>query len=220
MSRTNRSRRIRDATTVLAIALTSALLAACGGSSPTTTADTTTAGAPSATAHSTGSDTSAVPKPGSTPSTGANTGPTSTEGTGKGANTQPTTPPAATAKTLPTGKASKQEIAATVACMQKAGVSLPNTSPGGTTGAQYQAALKKCLPKLHIHVSPPDLKTSLPTAARFRSTLVKFGECLRHSGVNIPPPNTSASGPVLELKRLDRSSPQFKAALTKCHVSP
>jgi hypothetical protein len=119
--------------------------------------------------------------------------------------------------------------------LQKNGITLPHRTPGsgrpagapgflgggaGTTGgpqlpkgvtrAQYEAALKKCgggrFPRNGNFANNPV----------FKAALAKYAECLRQNGVNVPPPNTSGSGPVFDTKGIDTSSPQFKAATTKC----
>lgn len=50
----------------------------------------------------------------------------------------------------------------------------------------------------------------------FRRGLVKFAVCLRQNGVEVPAPNTSGSGPVLDTNAIDTNSPEFRIAEAKC----
>jgi hypothetical protein len=43
--------------------------------------------------------------------------------------------------------------------------------------------------------------------------------CLRQNGVNVPVPNTSGNGPAFNLKGVNTSSPQFRAAALKCRAT-
>jgi hypothetical protein len=79
------------------------------------------------------------------------------------------------------------------------------------TRAQYEAALKKC--GVHVFTGGGARFTNNPA---FKTALAKYAECLRQNGVNVPAPNTSGKGPVFDTKGIDTSSPQFKAATTKC----
>ncbi len=44
----------------------------------------------------------------------------------------------------------------------------------------------------------------------------KFADCMRKNGVNVPEPNTSGNGPIFDTKGIDTASTQFKSAETKC----
>jgi hypothetical protein len=108
-------------------------------------------------------------------------------------------------------------VASLVACLKAHGVKLlKGSGSSGSTAAEYQAAIGKCLGKLHLHVKPPKLPGATTKSQQTKLKLVALGECLRHEGVKIPPPNTSGSGPVLDLKGVDTSSTAYKTALTKC----
>ena len=126
-------------------------------------------------------------------------------------------------------------FAALRACLQKQGITLPappagvsrlprtpgEAGPGGgaagfqlpkgVTRAQYQAALKKCRAGNFAPGNGPGFNS--PTA---RAALVKYASCLRQNGINVPAPNTTASGPVFNTKGIDTSSTKFKAAEGKC----
>jgi hypothetical protein len=141
------------------------------------------------------------------------------------AGTPPTTP--GTGATGPGGGRFK----ALRECLQKNGITLPKRTPGqrpeggaggllgggaggprlpaGVTRAQYEAAVKKCGGAAFVgaggRIRSPAVKQAL----------AKFAACMRANGVNVPEPNTSG-GPIFNTKGLNTSSPQFKAAETKC----
>jgi hypothetical protein len=84
--------------------------------------------------------------------------------------------------------------------------------PTGVTRAQYEAALKKC----GGHVFTGGGRGRFANNPAFKTALAKYAECLRQNGVNVPAPNTSGNGPVFDTKGINTSSPQFKIATTKC----
>jgi hypothetical protein len=124
-------------------------------------------------------------------------------------------------------------------CLQKNGITLPQRTPGsggpagggfsgaggggpqlpkGVTRAQYEAALKKCgggnfRGGFGGPNRPGGNRINSPV---FRQALVKYAACLRQNGINIPAPNTSGKGPIFSTKGLNSTSPQFRAAATKC----
>jgi hypothetical protein len=93
---------------------------------------------------------------------------------------------------------------------------LKGTGSSGSTAAEYQAAITKCIGKLHLHVKPPSLPGTSTKGKQNKLKLIALAECLRHEGINVPPPNTSGNGPILDLKGVDTSSTAYKAAVTKC----
>lgn len=135
--------------------------------------------------------------------------------------------------TGPSGRGSAR-FTAIRECLQKAGITLPQRTPGsarpaggfpgggtgsgglqlpkGVTRAQYEAALKKC----GGHVFAGGGGARIANNPVFKAALAKYAECLRQNGVNVPAPNTSGKGPVFDTKGIDTSSPQFKAATVKC----
>lgn len=176
-------------------------LAACGGSSSTTSTSANAA------------------------STGTSTGTSSTGTSSTGSSTN--APPAGRGGT---------RFAALRECLEKNGITLPKRTSGsgrpagaqggflgggagaggpqlpkGVTRAQYEAALKKC--GGHVFTGGGARFSNNPV---FKAALAKYAECLRQNGVNVPAPNTSGKGPVFDTKGIDTSSPQFKAATTKC----
>jgi hypothetical protein len=200
------SRRTTAAAALSILLLACIGLAACGGSSSTTSSG---ANAASTGTASTGSSTSGTSSTGAS-STGANA---PTPGSGRGA----------------------ARFAAIRECMRRNGITLPQRTPGsgrpgggfpgggagaggaqlpkGVTRAQYEAALKKCggggFGRGNRFAQNPVFKTAI----------VKYSECLRQNGVNISAPNTSGNGPVFDTKGINTTSPQFKAATTKCRAT-
>jgi hypothetical protein len=130
------------------------------------------------------------------------------------------------------------------ACLQKNGITLPQPTQGGSVGgpgaflragggaggpqlpngvtrAQFRAALKKCGAGNVVRAfGRPNGPGSRPANNPvFRQALAKYAECLRQNGVNLPAPNTSGQGPIFRTKGLNTSSPQFRAATTKCRAT-
>ncbi|MEA2297517.1 MAG: hypothetical protein QOF77_453, partial [Solirubrobacteraceae bacterium] len=92
-----------------------------------------------------------------------------------------------------------------------AGAGRGPTLPAGVTQAQFQAALAKCGGGLRGRGAARRAATPAAKAA-----LVKFAACMRQSGVALPPPNTTGTGPVFKTTGLNTTSPKFVAARTKC----
>jgi hypothetical protein len=181
---------------ILVLALACVGLAACGGSSKGST--TTTSASASAAAATT---------PGATSGASGPSGPTGRFGAGA------------------------SRFKALRECLQKTGITLPKRTPGqrhsggpggflggsggpqlpaGVTRAQYEAAIKKCgggtFPGRRGRSNNPV----------FKQAIAKFAACMRENGIEVPEPNTSGNGPVFNTKGIDTSSPQFKAAESKC----
>jgi hypothetical protein len=87
------------------------------------------------------------------------------------------------------------------------GLKLPN----GVTRAQYEAAFKKCGGGAFAGRGGARIKSPA-----FEQALTKFAACMREHGVNVPTPNTSGNGPIFDTKGLNTSSAQFRAAEAKC----
>jgi hypothetical protein len=77
--------------------------------------------------------------------------------------------------------------------------------PSGVTREQYEAAFRKCSGALSTSTSPA-----------YTAVLARYIACMRSHGVNLPPPNTSGGGPVLDTKGLNTRSAGYRAALAKC----
>jgi hypothetical protein len=102
-------------------------------------------------------------------------------------------------------------------CLRKNGIATAGagntpTLPAGVNPTQYQDAVRKCggFPGVP-HAGGPKLASS-----QFAGVLAKFAGCMRANGVNVPTPNTSGKGPVLDTKGLDPTSSKFVAARKKC----
>jgi hypothetical protein len=146
-------------------------------------------------------------------------------GSSSGSSSSTTTTGATGAKGPNAGR-----FAAIRACLSKSGITLPQRPkpgqrrsfgqgipglhlPKGMTRAQYQAIVKKC----GFGIGPRGLAGGgLLGSAAAKQALAKFASCMRESGVNIPAPNTSGSGPVFSSKGLNMRSPKFQAAEIKC----
>jgi hypothetical protein len=198
MHRNLNTRRRPAAAAVALLLLAGLLLAACGGSTSTSTTGTGAA------------TQSAAVKPGTTPGSGQHTGAT------------PGTTPAAPS-TAPSYL--RKRFAALRECMARNGVTLPQPKPGrarpflgggllpnGVSRSQYEAALQKCGGRRASRAR------SLRSAA-IHQALVQFAACMRANGVNVPPPNTSGTGPIFNTKGINTKSPQFASAASKCEKS-
>lgn len=197
------TRRISAA--IAALLLAGALgLAACGSSSNSSSASTS-ASAPATTTGSTssGATTATAPQP-STATTTTSSPSSKTTTTGASTPAKTTTSGGASKTVQPTSGAS----ATLRQCLQKNGINL--AAPVNTTQAraQLQAAVAKCAAAVHL-LSSGILKPSSAVSA----TLVRFADCLRQNGVNVPKPSTSGG---LNTSGLDTSSATYKAALAKC----
>jgi hypothetical protein len=179
---------------VLALALASIVLAACGSSSSSTTATQSA----SATAATPGSGSTAT-----TPGAGTSTAP-------GGLGSRFTAFRECMQKqgiTLP-----KRKPGQPGGGVLGGGPQLP----AGVTRAQYEAALTKCgslRPRFGGGTGGPGQRFRSPA---FTAALVKFGACMREHGIALPAPNTTGKGPVFSTTAINTASPQFRAAESKC----
>jgi hypothetical protein len=151
---------------------------------------------------------------------------------GSSGSSSTTTSSSASASTSAPGPA---RFAKVRECLKKHGITLPPIRPGGgpygppgvlrkTTGprlpkgmtrAQYEAAIKKCgggsFGRRRFFGGAARLKNPA-----FRKGLARFSACMRSNGVNLPPPNTSGTGPIFNIKTINTASAKFKAAERKC----
>lgn len=116
-------------------------------------------------------------------------------------------------------------------CMRTHGVNVPDpASSGGPAGgggffrvlrnypqAQRTAALQAC--QTYLRQSFPTLSPA--QLQQFRQQAVKYAECMRKHGVDIPDPTFNGPGPGgfglgRTLRSIDRNSPAFIAANTAC----
>jgi hypothetical protein len=85
--------------------------------------------------------------------------------------------------------------------------------PKGMTRAQYEAVIKKCGGSAFANRGFRGTRLGNPAA---KQALAVFADCMRSHGVNVPEPNTSGTGPIFDTKGIDTASSQFKAAETAC----
>lgn len=105
------------------------------------------------------------------------------------------------------------------ACMRKNGVDMPDPKPGQADGmpgvspndpaaAQKAAAALSACEKLMPNGGQP--------TAQDNERALKFAQCLRAHGVNVPDPNANGGG---TLPSFDTTDPKAKAALAACAPS-
>jgi len=119
-------------------------------------------------------------------------------------------------------------------CFRSHGINVPDPSTGGGPAggggtfralrqypqAQIQAATQAC--RQYIAQAFPQLNQSPAQRAQRQQQLVKFAQCMRSHGVNIPDPTTTGTGPeagfgfARQFRSVDRNSPAFQAANKAC----
>jgi hypothetical protein len=222
------SRTRKAAAALGTLALCTPLLAACGGSSASSTSP---ASASAGTATVTGTQTAptgtqTAPAGTSTaPGSGKTNGSGGTKAGGNAGGSATGKGGAASKQAKETGAANGKSLSA---CLQKNGVTLKagQKLPSGMTQAQYEAVLRKCLGSVpgkglgSLHLPLPKRPTvpqlSPTTTAASKAALTRYATCMRENGVNLPPPNTSGNGPIFDLKGVDLTSTTFKKAEAKC----
>ena len=132
--------------------------------------------------------------------------------------------------------ASRQQARLALAqCLRAHGLNVPDPGSGGAAGGpgggggvfralqnqpqtKLQAARQAC--KSQFAAAFPRLNVSPAQQAQFRAQLVKFAECMRSHGVDVPDPQISSTGGGFlfrqRLGSVDRNSPAFRTALTAC----
>jgi hypothetical protein len=113
-------------------------------------------------------------------------------------------------------------------CFRSHGINVPDPSPSGGVGAGFRAlqnypqsqirtVLQDC--RADAVQAFPALNLSPAQRAQIQRQLVKFAECMRAHGVNVPDPTDNANG-VFAFRQAFRSaelnSPSFKSALSAC----
>jgi hypothetical protein len=118
-------------------------------------------------------------------------------------------------------------------CFRAHGINVPDPSSGGGPGgggglfrvlrnysqAQVTAARQAC--QKYFAAAFPRLNLTPQQRAQLQQQLVKFAECMRSHGVNIPDPTFNGDGPGgggfgQGLRSSDRNSPAFQSALKAC----
>lgn len=114
-------------------------------------------------------------------------------------------------------------------CLRSHGINVPDPTAGGGVpdGAfrvlrdypqsQIQTAMQACRP--YLTQAFPRLNLSPAQRAQFQQQAVKFAECMRSHGINIPDPTFNGNGGFgfrQALGSIDRNSPAFQSALQAC----
>ncbi len=117
-------------------------------------------------------------------------------------------------------------------CFRAHGINVPDpSSNGGVAGgggglfrtlqnypqAQITAARKAC--QQYFAQAFPRLNLSPAQQAQARAQIVKFAQCMRSHGVNIPDPTANGGGGFgfrQAFRSIDRNSPAFQAAAKAC----
>jgi hypothetical protein len=117
-------------------------------------------------------------------------------------------------------------------CMRTHGINVPDPSASGTLGdaavavlhnypkGRIQSALSAC--RQYVAAAFPALNLTPAQRAARTAALVRFAQCMRSHGVNIPDPTTSGGGPLgggfafREAFRAQVQSPTFQAANQAC----
>jgi hypothetical protein len=120
-------------------------------------------------------------------------------------------------------------------CMRAHGINVPDPGTGGGIAGgravfkalqgysrtQLQSALSAC--RQYVSAAFPRANLSPAQRQQIQRQLVKFAECMRSHGVNVPDPTfNNNGGPGLgfgfarPFRNIDRNSPAFQAAATAC----
>jgi hypothetical protein len=117
-------------------------------------------------------------------------------------------------------------------CFRSHGLNVPDPSPGGGgaggggglfrqlqgySQAQVQAARQSC--QQYFAQAFPEANLSPAQRAQAQQQLVKFAQCMRSHGVNVPDPTFNGNGGFgfrQAFRSVDRNSPAFQAASTAC----
>jgi len=113
-------------------------------------------------------------------------------------------------------------------CFRSHGINVPDPSSGGGPAgggglfrtlrnypqAQVQSARQAC--QQYFAQAFPRLNLSPAQQAQVRQQLVKFAECMRSHGIDVPDPTMNAQGRFglgREFRSIDRNSPAFQSAV-------
>lgn len=128
----------------------------------------------------------------------------------------------------PTSTARYQARLNLAKCFRAHGINVPDPTSGGALpeGAlgdlgsypqsQVQAATQAC--RQYLTQAFPQLNLTPAQRAQLQQQLVKFAECMRSHGVDIPDPTFNGTGFGFRgaFGSVDRNSPAFRSALTAC----
>jgi hypothetical protein len=116
-------------------------------------------------------------------------------------------------------------------CFRSHGINVPDPSTGGGPAGgggvfralqgysrtQIQSATQAC--RQYFAQAFPRVNLTPAQQAQARAQIVKFAECMRSHGVNVPDPTTSGAGGFGfrgTFRSIDRNSPAFQAASKAC----
>lgn len=114
-------------------------------------------------------------------------------------------------------------------CARAHGINVPDPTPGGgfqrgefRTLRQYpqsqiQSVMQAC--RQYLVQAFPQLNLSPAQRAQLQQQLVKFAQCMRSHGVNVPDPQPGANGSFGfrgQFRSIDRNSPAFQSAAKAC----
>jgi hypothetical protein len=116
-------------------------------------------------------------------------------------------------------------------CFRAHGINVPDPSPGGGVAgggglfrqlqnysqAQVQSARQAC--QQYFAQAFPRANVSPAQRAQLQQQLVKFAQCMRSHGVNVPDPTFNGNGGFgfrQAFRSVDRNSPAFQSALQAC----
>jgi hypothetical protein len=114
-------------------------------------------------------------------------------------------------------------------CARAHGLNVPDPSPAGGQGggigrllgqysqSQINTALQSC--RQYLAKAFPQFNLSPAQRAQVQQQLVKFAECMRSHGVNVPDPTFNSGGGFgfrQAFRSVDRNSPAFQSALKAC----
>jgi hypothetical protein len=114
------------------------------------------------------------------------------------------------------GTAASDQLVAFARCMRAHGVNVPDPKPGDGLAkligparkgnkAAFQRGVNACKDKL-----PKSATTRTPSA----DAMLRWAQCMRAHGVNVPDPKAGQQRP--DLSQVDQSSPRFAAATDAC----
>jgi hypothetical protein len=116
-------------------------------------------------------------------------------------------------------------------CFRQHGINVPDPSPGGGAAggggifrelrnysqAQVSAARQAC--NQYFAKAFPQLNLSPAQRQQFQQQIVKFAQCMRSHGIDVPDPSTTSGGGFgfrRSFGSVDRNSPAFQSAMKAC----
>jgi hypothetical protein len=117
-------------------------------------------------------------------------------------------------------------------CFRSHGINVPDPTPGGGPAAGFGAGLRSLrnYPTAQVNAARqacnqyliqafPQLNLSPAQRAQVQQQLVKFAQCMRSHGIDVPDPTFNGNGGFgigRTFRNIDRNSPGFQSALSAC----